>query len=108
LISIKPETSHPGYLTRPGRVEGMHMSTFFLHIRDGDELICDPDGSSFHNLEAARREAIACARELMAEGILDGGHIGVERSIVICDVNGRTLLVLPFRQAIASNLPRQC
>jgi hypothetical protein len=79
----------------------MHMRSFFLHIRDGDRLIRDPDGSLLRDLEAARREAIESARELMAAGIVNEGRIGIERSILICDASDNALLVLPFREAIA-------
>ena len=39
---------------------------FFLHVRDGDTVFRDEAGSEFANLDAARTEAIACARELMS------------------------------------------
>ena len=77
------------------------MPLFFLHVRDGDRLIRDPDGSVFRDLEAVRSEAIESARELMASGIADGGRIGIERSMVVCDASGTELLVVPFRDAIA-------
>jgi hypothetical protein len=54
----------------------------------------------FHDLAAVRSEAIESARELMASGIVDGGRIGIERSMLICDASGTALLVLPFREAI--------
>src|SRR5262245_25950133 len=79
---------------------GMQTARLFLHIMDGDRLFRDPDGSFFHDLETARSEAVECARELMAAGIMDEGRIGIERSMVICDANGTTLLVLPFREAV--------
>ena len=72
----------------------------FLHVRDGDRLITDPDGSFFYELEAARSEAIESARELMAAGIVEEGQIGIERSMAVCDASGTTLLVLPFREVI--------
>ena len=72
----------------------------FLHVRDGDRLIRDPDGSFFYELEAARSEAIESARELMAAGIVEEGQIGIERSMAVCDASGTTLLVLPFREVI--------
>lgn len=78
------------------------MPLFFLHVRDGDRLIHDPDGSFLHDLEAARSEAIASARELMVQSIVDKGWIGIERSMEICDAGDNTLLVLPFRQAITA------
>jgi|RhiMethySRZTD1v2_1073278.scaffolds.fasta_scaffold4308054_2 hypothetical protein len=78
------------------------MPLFFLHVRDGGRLMRDPDGSCVHGLEAARHEAIASARELMAHSIVGEGRIGIERSIEICDARGATVLVLPFRQAVAT------
>jgi len=77
------------------------MPLFFLHVRDGDRLIRDPDGSVFRDLEAVRSEAIESARELIASGIVDRGRIGIERSMLICDASGAALLVVPFRDAIA-------
>ena len=79
------------------------MPFFFLHIRDGDQLIRDPDGTFLHDLEAAHSEAIESARELMAHSIVGKGLIGIERSMVICDASDATLLVVPFRDAIAFN-----
>jgi hypothetical protein len=64
-------------------------------------LIRDPEGSFHDDLEGARSEAVESARELMADGILSEGQIGIERSITICDARGTALLVLPFRDAIA-------
>src|SRR5262249_29083814 len=79
---------------------GMNMPLFFLHVRDGDRLIRDSEGSVLDDLEAARSEAIESARELMVTGIVDEGRIGIERSIVVCDASGTTLLMLPFCEAI--------
>src|SRR5262245_9865753 len=81
------------------------MPLFFLHIRDGERLIRDLDGSFHDDLEGARSEAIESARELMAAGILDEGRIGIERSITICNASGTVLLVLPFCEAVAFNSP---
>jgi len=77
------------------------MPLFFLHVRDGDGLIRDPEGSRLHDLEAARKYAIESARELMVHSIVGEGRIGIERSVEICDAGGATLLILPFREMIA-------
>jgi hypothetical protein len=73
---------------------------FFLHVKDGDAMIADQEGSEFASLEAAKAEAIECARELMSQGVLDGGRLGLDRIFVITDEMGRTLLTVPFREAI--------
>jgi hypothetical protein len=43
------------------------MPQYFLHVRDHEGLILDPDGSCLDDLSAARAEAIESARELMAK-----------------------------------------
>ena len=73
---------------------------FFLHVRDGDAVFRDEAGSEFANLDAARIEALECARELMSQGILNGGRLGIERMFEIADGTGCTLLTVPFREAI--------
>lgn len=76
------------------------MPLYFLHVRDSDGLIRDLEGSSLSNLEAARIEAIASARELMVDSIVTEGHVGIARSIEVCDANGARLLVVPFSEAV--------
>jgi len=77
------------------------MPVFYLHISDGDELIRDPEGAYFHDLDAARAEAIHSARELMADSIVSEGRIGVERSMEVSDELGVRLLIVPFRETVA-------
>jgi hypothetical protein len=72
-----------------------------LNIRDGGSSIRDPEGSFLEDLEAARGQAIESARELMADGIVGKGQIGIKRSMEICDASGTTLLVLPFHETVA-------
>jgi hypothetical protein len=48
------------------------MPKFFFHIRDGQDLAADPEGAEFESLEAARKEAINSARELLSQRILRG------------------------------------
>lgn len=63
------------------------MPRFFLHIRDGDSLIEDPDGSVFPDIEAARAEALASARDILA-GHLKAGRILNGQCIEIVDELG--------------------
>ena len=48
------------------------MPRFFFHVREGDKLIDDVEGSDHPSLAAARAEAVLSARELMANDILAG------------------------------------
>ena len=46
------------------------MALFFLHIRNGDQLIPDPDGAELADLDAARAEARRATQELVNEGLV--------------------------------------
>jgi hypothetical protein len=43
------------------------MPRFFFAIRDRDGLTADPEGTDLSDLEAARTDALAAAREIRAE-----------------------------------------
>jgi two-component system, chemotaxis family, protein-glutamate methylesterase/glutaminase len=42
------------------------MPHFYLHLREGERLLKDPDGREFRSLDEARVEAVLSARELMS------------------------------------------
>jgi hypothetical protein len=48
------------------------MPHFYLHLRDGERLLKDPDGHEFRSLDEARIEAVLSARELMSAKVLAG------------------------------------
>jgi len=79
---------------------GVLMPVFFLHVKEGDLWTRDLEGSTLHDLQAARDQAIKSARELMADSIVSEGRIGIDRSIEVSDATSITLLVVPFRQAV--------
>ncbi len=74
------------------------MPTFHFHIRDGNQLFEDPDGSELPNLEAARAEALA-AREAFAEMIKTGKAVG-GRHFEIADDAGRVLATVTPRDIL--------
>jgi uncharacterized protein DUF6894 len=69
---------------------------YFLHI---DELDTDPDGTELPDLEAARREAVLSAREMLAEWIILGAD-DIPTRIVITDEEGSLLSVVHFRDVL--------
>jgi hypothetical protein len=73
---------------------------YFFHVRDGVRLIRDPEGQCFEDLASAKTEAILDARELMSHSIVGSARIGLERRIEIADEKGRTILVVPFFEAV--------
>lgn len=75
------------------------MPRFYLHIRDNDRWIEDPEGSDLPNLEAARQEALAGARGILAEK-LRAGEVLDGQTIEITDDAGMVQAVVPFRNAL--------
>ena len=75
------------------------MPRFYLHIRDGNSLIEDPDGSDLPDLAAAQDEAIISAREILAER-LKHGEILNGQCFEIVDENGELRAVVPLKDAM--------
>jgi hypothetical protein len=72
------------------------MPMYYLHIRNGDQLERDPDGTELPDIDAALAEARKVARELAAEiPAYDGSTV-----IEIADEDGQALLTVPFSDAI--------
>ena len=75
------------------------MSRYFFHIRDGERLIEDPEGTDLPDLAAARDEAVLAARFLMSEKVKAGQVLDGQR-FEITDEAGQVLDVLPFRAVL--------
>ena len=76
------------------------MPRYYLHIQQGDQLLQDPDGIECPNLEAARAEAVAGIRDILAEAIKRGADDGLDDVLVVADVSGRELMTIPFTEAL--------
>ena len=72
------------------------MPLYYLHIRNGDKLEVDPDGTELPDLEAALTEALKVARELVGE-VADLGRDAV---IEVADGSGEIILTVPFSDAL--------
>jgi hypothetical protein len=72
------------------------MPIYYFHIRDGDQLEVDPDGTELPDLNAARVEALKVAQELMSE-VAD---LGQDTVIEIADGDGQTILIVPFSDTL--------
>ena len=72
------------------------MPLYYLHIRNGDKLEVDPDGTELPDLEAAFAEAVKVARELVDE--VD--DLGRDAAIEITDGSGETVLTVPFSDTL--------
>ncbi|WP_430648975.1 DUF6894 family protein [Bradyrhizobium hipponense] len=77
------------------------MGRFYFHLRAGDEITLDEEGTELPDLSAAEGEAVLAARELLAEAIKSGTP-HVSEVLVIADEVGRPLGTVP----LATVLPR--
>ena len=72
------------------------MPKYFLHIKDGQALIEDPDGADYPNPAAAHAEAVQGARDILAQQLKNGipldGH-----AIEIRDETGALCETVLFR-----------
>ena len=79
------------------------MSRFYFHIRSGEHLIEDQDGSDLPDADAARQEALVSARQILADVIKSGNKQSPE-AFVIADSEGRELQIVPFASVLPKGL----
>ena len=72
------------------------MPLYFFHIRNGDKVELDPDGTVLPDEDAAAVEARRVVRELVCEV----SDLRRDAILEVADAAGRTLLTLPFADAI--------
>ena len=81
------------------------MPRYFLHVRDGDHLQRDEEGEQFRDVEAARGEALAIAREMWAEALRDRDDRDyLDAVILITDRQDREVLSVSFVEALPPRL----
>src|SRR5450631_1179454 len=78
------------------------MGRFYFHLRSGENVIADEEGTDLPDVAAARLEALAAARYILADAIRSGAK-KIPEAFVIADSEGRELetvnlaVVLPER-----------
>jgi hypothetical protein len=79
------------------------MPRFFLHIKDGHNLIRDEEGIDVPSPAHARAEALVSARELWANAIKAGCDVGAD-AFVIADQDGKQLTFVSFAEVLPRRL----
>lgn len=74
------------------------MPRYYFHVVTPTETVEDQEGTELPSLEAARKEAIKDARQLMGSAMQEGRDISGRR-IEIVGGGGEILLVVPFADA---------
>lgn len=75
------------------------MTRYYFHIRDGDDLHKDTTGVDLPSVEHAKEEAVASARDFLADNIKHGEELD-HRRFEVWDEQGVPHFILPFKGAI--------
>lgn len=75
------------------------MPRYFLNLIERDDLIRDLEGTEFVDLDAARDEAVASIRAIVADHITSGEKL-LLRTIEICDDKGNHLATVKAASAL--------
>jgi hypothetical protein len=78
------------------------MPCFYLHIKDGDRLIKDEEGTELPSLDHARAAALQSARELWGDAIKAGRDLEGDAFVIVDDAG--TLTFMPFSEALPKRL----
>jgi hypothetical protein len=86
-----------------GRKRSQYMATYLMHhLLESGAVSLDLDGYERSNLSEMRVEAVAAARELMADRILSGRLPGLDDRFVVTESSGPPLFTLTFKDAVSA------
>jgi hypothetical protein len=74
------------------------MPRYFLNLRS-DASVDDAEGMFLEDAEAARREAIRSARDILAAEVRHG-RLPLDGAIEVTDEYGQPILTVPFGEAV--------
>jgi uncharacterized protein DUF6894 len=77
------------------------MPRYYFHVRSANDTVLDEEGDDLPDLEAAHRQALASARELLGNAI-KAGRDPVPESIVIADALGLVVMIVPLKNVLPS------
>lgn len=80
------------------------MPKYFFHLRELDQLVRDPEGGVFEDLESARDEARRAIRDIVAEHIAARINLRL-RTIEICDDRGNHIATVTVPSALRNIIP---
>jgi hypothetical protein len=78
------------------------MPRFFLHLKQGSELIVDHEGSIVDNAAEAYAEAVRAAREICAEAVKSGKHAAID-AFILADEAGKQVRFVPVADLLAED-----
>lgn len=87
-----------GSCSRPDRVEPP-VPLYYFHLRDGQDVLLDPDGRDLPSLQAVHAATLREAREIIGHDARDG-RIKLSYHIAVEDADGRVIHHLEFEDAV--------
>jgi hypothetical protein len=72
---------------------------FYFHVREGEKLTLDTEGTELADLAAVRHEAVHAAKEALIDAIRTD-HSFDHQVFEIADEDGAVVFKLPFREAV--------
>jgi hypothetical protein len=79
------------------------MPHYYLHIRNREGRLDDPEGAEYADLATAKVEAIEGARQLISECVRNGTPLGLYRAFEIVDSNEQILATVRFSEAVVTD-----
>ena len=76
------------------------MPLYFFHLRDGTDILLDPEGSQLKGHEEVADRALAAARSLISDDALKG-HISLLCHLDVEDEAGNVVHCLAFNDAVS-------
>jgi hypothetical protein len=78
------------------------MPRFYFHMRMGDHVEADTDGTELANLAEAKQEALQSAREILANAIMASQNTINE--FLIADESGQELATVCVKDALPKDV----
>ena len=78
------------------------MHTYYFHLRDGADVLLDPDGRLLPSLAAVAGAALFEARAIISADAV-GGKISLGQSIDVENESGQVVHTLAFADAVNIN-----
>jgi CelD/BcsL family acetyltransferase involved in cellulose biosynthesis len=75
------------------------MALYYFHLRDGEDVLLDPEGCHLSDLAAVADKAMRTARSLMSADVLEG-RLPLDMRIDVVDEAGAVIHSLPFADAV--------
>ena len=101
-----PRSGHPSHEPHPAPTHATQPALYYFNIRTPSGVIEDPEGDTYPGLQAARADALAKARDMIA----DGDQKGEDRhdwSFEIRDRANQHVLTVAFSEISKSKLTSQ-